>query len=323
MRTSIRNRSGWLALMLGFVLLTGCDTPPAGNGGNGGGDNGDDICTNGVTTNGLVDTNGICTNGVENEDNGELEPPEPGEDGQFSLTLNMDGLDDIEAMRVIVVADDVLYSRENAPYSDIRFSFNAVSDENPDVFVRNIAEGQQVTLIAIEAKGITSDIPVNDIRFPTPFNFEFVGWSGDVDDQPEDGVATLEMDGDKEVTVMFQAMPVIDVIKIDENNPQLLGGCYDVVIDAPPLLAFPTDLSIDGTREGFCRPRFAGQVKTGTVFTLTAEDSNGCDAVSGLCTEQFDRWEGDPSSCGSNRECMFQVDTATNITAIWRDTTQP
>ncbi len=317
------NRLGWLGAMFVLVLLAGCEVPPVGDGGNGGGNNGDDICSNGVTTNGFVDSNGICTNGVGDDDGDDFEPPEPGEDGRFRFTLRMEGLDDIEAMRVIVINDNVLYSRENAPFSDNRFSFNAVSEMNPDVFELDIDEGQQVTLIAIEAKGITSDIPVNDIRFPTPFNFEFVGWAGDFDDLPEDGVATLEMDGDKEVTVMFRAMPVIDVVKLDENNSQLTGGCYDIVIDAPPLLAFPTDLSIDGTREGFCRPRFAGQVKTGTTFTLTAEDSNGCDAVSGTCTEQFDRWEGDPSGCGSNRECMFQVDTATTITAIWRDTTQP
>ncbi len=316
MQNSNTNRIGVLCTMFVLALLVGCEVPPVGDGSNGGDDHSDNICTNGVDD---FDTNGICTNGVDEDEGEELEPPEPGEDGQFRLTLTMEGLGDIEAMRVIVIDDSVLYSRENAPFFDINTSFNAVSDMNPDVFVRNINEGQQVTLIAIEATGVTSDIPVNDIRFPTPFNFEFVGWAGDIDDQPEDGVATLEMNGDKEVTVMFQAMPVIDVVKINENNPQLLGGCYDVVIDAPPLLAFPTDLSIDGTREGFCRPRFAGQVKTGTTFTLTAEDSNGCDAVSGLCTEQFDRWEGDPSGCGGNRECMFQVDTDTTITAIWRD----
>ncbi|NOX58176.1 MAG: hypothetical protein GXP29_04875 [Planctomycetes bacterium] len=274
------------------------------------------ICTNGINSNGVEDvgTIGICTNGVA-EDDGEVDLEAPDGDGLFRLTLTMQGLGEVQSMRVFIIEDDVLYSRETAPFSDNQVSFRATSNENPDIVERVIAAGRQVTLIAIEAKGITADVPLNNDSFPSPFHFEFVGWLGDT----EDGVATLVMDGDKDVTVMFRTMPVVDIIKKNENNAQLTGGCYDFTIDVPPLLALPTDIRIDGTREGSCSVRSVQQVKMGTVITLTAEDTNGYDVVSGMCFENFERWEDDASPCGSNRECTFQVDADMKVTAVWRD----
>ncbi len=304
-------RGLWMAGLCALVSMVGCTVPPAGNGGS------NDVCTNGFD----LDTNGICTNGVGNVDNGgDSSDGGDGGDGPFRLTLTLRGDGDAEGMTVYRVIDSVGYTRENAPYFDFNLSIGVTSSSDPDVQEVMIQKGQTVTLVAVEARGIISALPLNDdANLMSPFNNEFVQWEGDVDAMPEDGVAVIEMDSDKDVSAVFRNMPTVSIVKSDEVNPQLTGGCYDLTIDAPARLGRPGDPEISGTTNDVCNVRSAGQVKTGTMITLDAKDTNGCDVVSGDCSEMFDRWDGDAASCGSNRECTFEVTDDVNVEAIWRD----
>lgn len=323
MRDSCDVRAVWIVVLLGLASTVGCTVPPTNDGGNGSGGNGNgdgsgDICTNGFDD---MDTNGICTNGVGdlNDDGGE---PSDGDDGEgpFRLSLTLQGDGEAEGMTVYRVIDTVAYSRQNAPYSNFGLSIGVTSSSDPDTREVMIQKGMIVTLIAVEAQGVTTSLAINDdSRLTTPFNHEFNMFTGDFDNTPEVGVVVIEMNSDKEVTAFFEAMPSVSIVKSDENSPQLTGGCYDLTIDAPDRLGRPGDSQIDGMTEDVCSPRLGGQVKTGTIITLNAKDTNGCDTVSGTCSENFDRWDGDAASCGSNRECMFEVTDDTNVEAIWRD----
>lgn len=219
-------------------------------------------------------------------------------------------------MEVYVVVDDVGYTRINAPLFDSRAT-QYVSDGDPSTFEQEIPNGAVVTLIAIEFRGVTSTTVLED----DPEAVEFKSFEGDFDDTPENGVATVTMDGDKSISAVFDAMPRFVLHRADENNNQLSGGCFDFTLVAAPLLGLPNVVDISGMTEGLCSD-LSGFVKTGTRLTFTAVDDNGCDQATGVCTEQFQRWTGWAASCGTNRTCTLVINGDLNATAVWRDTTQ-
>ena len=318
MRIVCNFRGLGMAALFALVSTVGCTVPPSGNGGDGNGNGSGDVCTNGFDN---MDTNGICTNGVGNDDmGGDSSDGGDAGDGPFRLTLTLRGDGDTEGMTVYRVIDSVAYTRENAPYSNFNLSIGVSSSSDPDVREVMIQKGQTVTLIAVEARGVISALPLNDdANLTSPFNHEFSKFEGDVGSMPEEGVAVIEMNSDKDVTAVFKSMPTVSIVKSDEVKPQLSGGCYDLTIDAPERLGRPGDSDISGMTNDVCNARSGGQVKTGTMIALNAKDTNGCDVVSGDCSEMFDRWDGDTASCGSNRECTFEVMDDTNVEAIWRD----
>jgi hypothetical protein len=255
-------------------------------------------------------------------------PPSSGGD-TFRLNLGMrSGNGMARGMNVRVMVDDVVYTRANAPYNNGNIALrNYTSDVDPDTFALDVPAGKTVTLIAVEAAGgIASAFgqpdPENSID---PFAVEFLTWEGE-DTRPESGVATALMDADKDVTAVFAQMPRVLIRKLNSNNPQLIGGCYDLKIEAAERLALPGAGDISGETTGLCCCGAAdsdlfsfGHVKTGTEITLNATDFNLCDAVSGVCFEEFDQWSGSAALCGSNRECMLTIGVDVDLTGTWVD----
>lgn len=234
-----------------------------------------------------------------------------------TLTLTLESvLGGRAGMEVYVVVDDVGYTRTAAPLFDSRAT-RYVSDSDPSSFEQEIPTGAVVTLVAIEFRGVTSTTVLED----DPEAFEFASFEGDFDDTPEDGVATVTMDGDKSISAVFDTMPRFVIHRADENNTELGGGCFDFTLVAAPLLGLPNVVDISGMTKDLCT-ELSGFVKTGTRLTLAAVDDNGCDQATGECTEQFQRWEGSAASCGTDRTCTLVINGGLDATAVWRDTSQ-
>lgn len=257
-------------------------------------------------------------------------PTPNGDDDTFRLTIEMrSGNGEARGMNVRVMVDDFAYSRANAPYTNgIVAVGNFTNNEDPDTFELDVAAGKTVTLIATESEGVfsTGTGQSNLDSFVNPFHVEFVTWEGDDETRPEAGVATILMNADKDVAAIYAQMPRIIIRKFDENNPQLNGGCFDVTIDPTPRLSLPGEGDLAGETEGLCcctaddsNIFFFGQVKTGTVITLNAIDTNICDAVSGTCLENFKEWQGAADLCGASPECMITVGVDHDSSAVWRD----
>jgi len=219
-------------------------------------------------------------------------------------------------MEVYVVVDDVPFTRLTAPLFDDDKSTRYLSDLDPGAVEQDIPRGSTVTLIAVEFRGVTS----TSILDEEPSAVEFVGFEGDFDDTPEAGVATVTMNRDKSVTAVYRRMPRFVIRRHNENNAERSGGCFDFTLVAAPLLSTPGIADISGMTEVLCA-ELSGFVKTGTRLTFTAVDDSGCDPDTGVCTEQFHRWEGSAESCGSERTCVIVVEEDIDATAVWRDAT--
>lgn len=257
--------------------------------------------------------------------------PTPGGDsGTFRLTLNMRSGDGGGiGMHVRVLVGDAAYTRANAPYNNGTIAQPPfVSDTDPATFPVDVPAGKTVTLVAIEdAGGLPAALSYDDLDdLIDPSALEFLNWEG-VDATPESGVATLLMDRARTVTAVYARMPQVLIRKYDINNPQLAGGCFDIIVEAAERLGLPGADDISGTTENVCcctvrdndaNLLIAGQVKTGTQITLTAKDSNICDAM-GACLENFVEWDGSGALCGGARECMLTVGVDVDVTATWRD----
>lgn len=253
------------------------------------------------------------------------------------LTLNMrSGNATARGMNVRILVGEVAYTRADAPYNDGTIQLaDFTNNADPDAFALDIPAGKTATLIAIESPGsFGSAFGQSDPEnFVDPFDVEFVTWEGDHDATPESGVATILMDGDKEVTAVYAQMPRVLIRKFDGSNDQLSGGCLDITIVPALHLGLPgaDDLTTPPVHEGESPELFCccnaeqgdlflfGQVKTGTQITLNASDSNGCDAVSGICSETFLEWRGSAALCGSSRECMMTVGVDVDASAVWED----
>ncbi|HRX85434.1 MAG TPA: hypothetical protein P5572_10485 [Phycisphaerae bacterium] len=262
-------------------------------------------------------------------------PTPDGNTGPHRLTLRMrSGTGTSRGMNVRVLVSNQVYTRANAPYSDGTVSRGSFSNNaDPDAFEFDILHGSIVTLVAVEAEGgLPAALSYSDITdLIDPFAVEFLTWEGDVDATPEAGVATFTMNADRDVTAVFARMPQVLIRKYDENNVQLAGGCFDIEVEAAQRLGLPGAGDLSGTTEDVCccivrdndaNLLIAGQVKTGTQITLTANDANICDSVSGQCFENFVEWQGSAALCGASRECMLTVGVDVDLTAIWRDNSQ-
>lgn len=260
--------------------------------------------------------------------------PTPGSSADtFRLNIEMrSGTGDLRGMKVRVMVDNVAYTRASAPYNDgtiAKGSFD--SDEDPQTFPLDVPAGKTVTLIAVEAIGtlgnaVGQEDPEN---FSSPYQVEFVTWEGDDETRPESGVATLVMDGDKNVSAVFAQMPRVIIRKYDENNAQLSGGCYKLEVTPAERLALPGDGDLSVSGEDLCCCNAAGSdifilghVKTGSQIKLTASDSNICDSVSMTCLENFKEWTGSAALCGSARECTQTVGVDVDLAGVWRDNSQ-
>lgn len=255
--------------------------------------------------------------GTDNPDTGGMDGPVAPTTHRFTLHMRS-GTGDRTGMEAYVVIDDAAYGRADAPYENPNLATRYQSGDDPDTFEMDVEERKIVTVIAMEFRGVTTSSELQDNSAAV----EFLNFDGDNLNVPEAGVATVTMDGDREVSLVYATMPRFVMQRTDENNSRLSGGCFNLVILAATYLGRPGETDISGSSFDLCS-NLSGYVKTGTSLTFSASDVNGCDTVSRTCSEQFDHWTGSPALCGSERECTLVAGVDIDATAVWRDTTAP
>jgi len=222
-------------------------------------------------------------------------------------------------MTVWSIVDDGPFDRDTAPYDDFNRASKIVQASPVDPFTADIivATGKTVTLIAMEDTGFTAGVSnftdLDNLR--SPFRVYFVGWEGDDGVPMGEGVISLVMDSNRSVRAVFDQMPLLTWGKINETDASRSGGCFDIEVQAALLLGRPGDSDISGSSSaGQCgiggEIVFFGQLKPGSVVTVTATDISGDG-------QMFDRWQG--SGCGGSPACRIQVtEQDASTTAIWR-----
>ncbi|MEM9730852.1 MAG: hypothetical protein AAF997_19880, partial [Myxococcota bacterium] len=173
-----------------------------------------------------------------------------------------------------------------------------------------------VTLVAFEDDGAEYNLFLGPPP-PAPadsFDTEFVMFRGDFDASPENGVATLTMDGDREVTAVFQPMPRLTISQMRE-------GFYTVITTVPSWLGDPAldGMPPEATCTGEeCDTQCVGSntwdgdslsfaFKSGTTLDVTAQD----------CGAEWVGWQGDGNCTG--RRCVFTLGQTTVARAVWSD----
>lgn len=270
-----------------WVLLAGCSSPPAttnpdgdGNGGTGGGPQG----RHRLTIHWLGDGFGTTFQG---------------------------------AAVWVFVADETILRSEGVYSVSLNTHMFIRSQNDPRTTGEyDVEDGKSVTLVAFEDAGKILNLFAGAVA-PDPketTQIEFVEWGGDIDATPEEGVATILMNADKEVTVRFDPMPTVTI------SVQGLGQFLHE-IQAPVFLNHPSFEGVSPTTDCFddeCElpclggPAFGGEalhyaLKGGTIVKLISLD---------CIANQYDWSMWTKAGCG-DRECSFQLGADGDAEAIW------
>ena len=271
-------KTGWLLMSLvpAVAIWSGamCPMSPPGNAN-------DNSSTNANTTsNGNSNASGNANSSTNSN----------GSADRFRLKVNWlgDGFGStLNGAAVWIFSADERVLRAEGDYREGPNTFRFVRSPNNPERLREYDSpaGNVVTLIAFEDAGRILNIwggavpptaaETNQIEFIT-FDLD-----GGFDSAPENGVAAVTMDSDKEVFVTFAPMPVITI-------DQTFQGRYRIELDMPNWLNDPGFNGVSPTTdfvgdEGLtaCLGGSTGSgtwlhfaYKTGTTLTITSEDCN-------------------------------------------------
>ncbi|MCB9858247.1 MAG: hypothetical protein H6818_21395 [Phycisphaerales bacterium] len=205
------------------------------------------------------------------------------------------------AMEAHIFIGDELFTRTNAPFNNGNFDNKRGGASDPDVNEFQVEAGKMVTIIAFESMGTQSRFTSADDREAFELGgkdrVEFLRFEGDPVSMPEAGVATLVMDSDKNVELVYQRMPTM-IVSVGNTEPLLAGFWNSITIEAPEWLTLPAaggENPLNGTTQnvsfdvasGFA---FIAEMKTGTRITFDPGSLSGF---------EFDTWTDTFNQCGA------------------------
>lgn len=195
------------------------------------------------------------------------------------------------------------------------------SNDPRRLFEVDVPAGKTVTLVAFEDAGKTFNLwgtGANGAPPPPPeetFQIEFISWTGDIDSDPETGVAALVMNSDKEVTVTYAPMPFIEI-------EQTFQGRYRIEIEVPGWLNNPALNGVSPTAdcsgtecETAC---LGGSTQSGTWIHLAYKTGSQLKITSLDCNfTQFPWIEWGVLDACSGRTCDLIFGTHDRAVAMW------